>query len=582
MNNLFLVNETFTNGYLANILNIISLFAIFCGVFVIISKNPVVSVLFLIGLFGNIASYLILIGLGFMGLAYLVVYIGAIKKRNLNNVALVQIQLYKVLLIIIKIFQKEFIEGLLFFGYASLVNTGIIKIISKMRGASLSRAKLYNTLTNHTVNTSNSKRFYSTKSSLLQSLSDENFFKWFVGFSDGESNFTIVFYKDKNGNVLSATFRFTIELHIDDVEVLNYIKSRLNIGTNIAVYGNSCKFTVVHRKDINVLISIFDKFNLNTTKHLDYLDFKKAFILYNESKEVDKTIIIDELLKLKNGMNSNRYNFNLSCDHKIVISDYWLLGLIEGEGSFHLGRTDLRASFTIGLSQVQLPVLEKIQNFLESNLLFDKYSMFKLKNSSCITVGTSIAGSGNSKPFARLVIRNASVLTNYFIPFFNNMTFISKKGKDFEDFKIICTALYNGTYRNELIRSLILKLSYTMNNYRLSTNTDSKKVSNFSKDDRENLVNAKPTIIHLSDGRQVDSVTRKEIISRWTNCVYEIINDKGEETLVSSINEAATILNVDFRTLKRNLESEALYSKGGFFEIKGKKVRRVPVFCPNK
>ena len=59
MNNLFLVNETFTNGYLANILNIISLFAIFCGVFVIISKNPVVSVLFLIGLFGNIASYLI-------------------------------------------------------------------------------------------------------------------------------------------------------------------------------------------------------------------------------------------------------------------------------------------------------------------------------------------------------------------------------------------------------------------------------------------------------------------------------------------------------------------------------------------
>lgn len=33
----------------------------------------VVSVLFLIGLFGNVASYLILIGLGFMGLAYLVV-----------------------------------------------------------------------------------------------------------------------------------------------------------------------------------------------------------------------------------------------------------------------------------------------------------------------------------------------------------------------------------------------------------------------------------------------------------------------------------------------------------------------------
>lgn len=59
MYNLFLVNEIYTNGYLDNTLDIISLFAILCGVFVIIIKNPVVSVLFLIGLFGNISCYLI-------------------------------------------------------------------------------------------------------------------------------------------------------------------------------------------------------------------------------------------------------------------------------------------------------------------------------------------------------------------------------------------------------------------------------------------------------------------------------------------------------------------------------------------
>lgn len=93
MNNLFLVNETFTNGYLANILNVISLFAVLCGVFVIISKNPVVSVLFLIGLFGNVASYLILIGLGFMGLAYLVVYIGAVSILFLFILMLINIRI---------------------------------------------------------------------------------------------------------------------------------------------------------------------------------------------------------------------------------------------------------------------------------------------------------------------------------------------------------------------------------------------------------------------------------------------------------------------------------------------------------
>jgi hypothetical protein len=74
---------------------------------------------------------------------------------------------------------------------------------------------------------------------------DEKFLNWFVGFADGESNFSIVLYKNSDGNILSATFRFTIELHVDDIEVLNYIKRKLNIGTNIAVYGNSCKFTVV-------------------------------------------------------------------------------------------------------------------------------------------------------------------------------------------------------------------------------------------------------------------------------------------------------------------------------------------------
>ena len=97
MNNLFLVNETFTNGYLANILNIISLFAIFCGVFVIISKNPVVSVLFLIGLFLSISSYLILLGMNFIGLSYLLVYIGAVSILFLFILMLINIRMSELL-----------------------------------------------------------------------------------------------------------------------------------------------------------------------------------------------------------------------------------------------------------------------------------------------------------------------------------------------------------------------------------------------------------------------------------------------------------------------------------------------------
>ena len=44
-----------------------------------------------------------------------------------------------------------------------------------------------------------------------------DFHLWFVGFSDAESNFSIVPKQDINGNVNRFTFVFGIGLHIDDV-----------------------------------------------------------------------------------------------------------------------------------------------------------------------------------------------------------------------------------------------------------------------------------------------------------------------------------------------------------------------------
>jgi NADH-ubiquinone oxidoreductase chain 6 len=93
MDSLFLINETFTNGYISNILDIISLIAILCSIFVITSKNPIVSVLFLIGLFANISLYLIILGLSFIGLSYLIVYIGAVSILFLFILMLINIRI---------------------------------------------------------------------------------------------------------------------------------------------------------------------------------------------------------------------------------------------------------------------------------------------------------------------------------------------------------------------------------------------------------------------------------------------------------------------------------------------------------
>jgi NADH-ubiquinone oxidoreductase chain 6 len=94
---MYIINETFTNGYNVDILNIISFLSIFCAIAVIISKNPIVSVLFLIGLFLNIACYLIIIGISFIGLSYLLVYVGAVSILFLFILMLINVRISELL-----------------------------------------------------------------------------------------------------------------------------------------------------------------------------------------------------------------------------------------------------------------------------------------------------------------------------------------------------------------------------------------------------------------------------------------------------------------------------------------------------
>ena len=93
MFNLHLLSETFTNGFKYNFLIYISFVAILCGIFVIISKNPIVSVLFLIGLFLSISSYLMLLGINFIGLSYLLVYVGAVSILFLFILMLINVRI---------------------------------------------------------------------------------------------------------------------------------------------------------------------------------------------------------------------------------------------------------------------------------------------------------------------------------------------------------------------------------------------------------------------------------------------------------------------------------------------------------
>jgi NADH-ubiquinone oxidoreductase chain 6 len=89
--------ETYTNGYLGEFLDILSLISIIFGIFTIISKNPIVSVLFLIFLFSSVSIYLIMLGINFIGISYLLVYVGAVSILFIFILMLINIRISELL-----------------------------------------------------------------------------------------------------------------------------------------------------------------------------------------------------------------------------------------------------------------------------------------------------------------------------------------------------------------------------------------------------------------------------------------------------------------------------------------------------
>lgn len=83
---------THIGGFFVEFLNVIAIIAFLSGIFTIIAKNPIVSVLNLILLFASISFYLILVGVVFIGISYLLVYVGAVSILFLFILMLINIR----------------------------------------------------------------------------------------------------------------------------------------------------------------------------------------------------------------------------------------------------------------------------------------------------------------------------------------------------------------------------------------------------------------------------------------------------------------------------------------------------------
>ena len=196
---------------------------------------------------------------------------------------------------------------------------------------------------------------------------------WLVGFTDGDGNFHIS--QQGVGSSSKWTLGYKLTQSAYNLRILNYIKKQLGVGS-ITKDGTKAQYFIRDRKVIEtVLIPIFDKYPLLTTKYYDYMKLKKALLILNNITKTKEEKNI-ELLVLKNSTPNKDYlspawndaNLPLTNIDSInkVMTRSWLVGFIEAEGSFYLtNKSSNRIVHGFGLTQkLDKVVLESIATML--------------------------------------------------------------------------------------------------------------------------------------------------------------------------------------------------------------------------
>lgn len=148
-------------------------------------------------------------------------------------------------------------------------------------------------------------------------------------------------------------------------------------------------------------------------------------------------------------MNSRRTNFTLPISH-IKITKYWLLGFVEGDGSFTSG----------SYKSLKGRPLFIITQKNTSNLTLDRITKFF--NIGRIKI--------DKKGISYLWISDIKSLYNIIYPFFNELHFFTTKGLDFLHWSYLVKFHFNGLHLRNDIKEIIDYILKNMNYYRVSTN----------------------------------------------------------------------------------------------------------------
>ena len=293
----------------------------------------------------------------------------------------------------------------------------------------------YSTITNNSTSPTNPCRGYEGSVKLNP--------YYITGFVDGEGSFIVTINPHtgyRTGYRVKATF--SIGLHKRDLALLQWIQQFLGVGSIANLSLNGIIYRVSDLKELNVIISHFDKYPLLTKKQADFLLFKQVISLMEQGEHLS-TEGLNKILSLKASMNlglSDQLDrafpgivpvMRPVLNHPSLIKDFnWLAGFTEAEGCFFVS---VRESLNSKLNEAV-----SLRFVLTQHLRDEEFMRSLIAILGC---GRYIPRS--NKDYGEFVVEKFSDINQKILPLFEQYQLKGIKRLDYEAFKKVAILMEN-------------------------------------------------------------------------------------------------------------------------------------------
>lgn len=178
-----------------------------------------------------------------------------------------------------------------------------------------------------------------------------NFLTWFIGFSEGEGSFVV----NNRGDLA-----FIITQSTSDVRILYFIKDILGFGKVISQSAKTSRYVTQSKKEIEVIIEIFNGNVVLPTRQEKLEKFISAFNIWASKG----TVRLEAIFSIK------------SCI-KLSLNNSWLAGFTDGEGCFTCSLGEKKGfSFNYSVAQKgkeNIAVLERLSVLFNAGIVSNHF-----------------------------------------------------------------------------------------------------------------------------------------------------------------------------------------------------------------